>query len=164
MNKVYVGLGSNIGSREEYLSRAIAAIASSPNCKIVKVSSVYETKAYGETEQPNFFNAALEVETKFSLIHFLLFIKNIEKELGRTKRAKWGPREIDIDIILFNNDVYSDEQISVPHKDMLNRDFVLVPLAELNSSLTYPVTGEKLINHTAAEKNIITKLDIQLLL
>lgn len=162
MNKVYLGLGSNLGNRAEYISKAISEINTSANCDVIKLSSVYESKPYGNTGQPNFFNAILEVETKFSLIQLFGFIKSIEAELGRKERKRWAPREIDIDIILYGKTVYSDGRLTVPHKDMLNRDFVIKPLLELDPGIKHPVTGEKLADVNTGTSNIINKLDLQL--
>lgn len=142
----------------------MCSIAKIPNCKILKVSKVYETKPYGYQEQNNFLNAAALVETDLSLEQFLTEIKEIEKQTGRKNILRWGPRTLDIDILLFNNLVYSDDKISVPHKGMLKRDFVIYPLLDINPELVHPEIKTKLkdINFSHLESNIIRKLSINL--
>lgn len=139
-------------------------IAKIPNCKILKVSKVYETKPYGYQEQNNFLNTAALVETDLSLDQFLTEIKEIEKQTGRKNILRWGPRTLDIDILLFNNLVYSDDKISVPHKGLLKRDFVIYPLLDINPELVHPGTNIKLkdINFSDLVSNIIRKLNINL--
>ncbi|MGE5437802.1 MAG: 2-amino-4-hydroxy-6-hydroxymethyldihydropteridine diphosphokinase [Syntrophothermus sp.] len=159
-----MGLGSNEGLRIKYLLTGLCSIAKIPNCKILKVSKVYETKPYGYQEQNNFLNAAALVETDLSLEQFLTEIKEIEKQTGRKNILRWGPRTLDIDILLFNNLVYSDDKISVPHKGMLKRDFVIYPLLDINPELVHPEIKTKLkdINFSHLESNIIRKLSINL--
>lgn len=140
-------------------------IENSPNFKVLKASSVYETKPFGIKEQDNFLNAVIKVETNYSLHNLFIYVKKLEKQTGRTETYKWGPREIDIDILLFNEMVYSDEQITVPHKGIPERDFVLVPLSEIEPELIHPVLKQKIsdICVSGSEKSIIRILHQKIL-
>jgi len=138
MNKVYLGLGTNVGNKKSNLKRTVAKFKENKNFTNIKISSIYETKPYGEIEQDNFLNAVIYLETSFSLNELFVFTKKLEKEIGRIKRENWGPREIDIDILLYNSLIYKDERITIPHKDLLNRDFVLVPLLEIDDTIIHP--------------------------
>ena len=138
MNKVYLGLGTNVGNKKSNLKRTVAKFKENKNFTNIKISSIYETKPYGEIEQDNFLNAVIYLETSFSLNELFVFTKKLEKEIGRIKRENWGPREIDIDILLYNNLIYKNERITIPHKDLLNRDFVLVPLLEIDDTIIHP--------------------------
>ncbi|NOX17301.1 MAG: 2-amino-4-hydroxy-6-hydroxymethyldihydropteridine diphosphokinase [Chlorobi bacterium] len=147
MNKVYLGLGSNVGDRLKNLVNMAVEINKLPGSRIVNVSSIYETKPFGVKEQNDFFNAAVELYTKLDLQNVHEASKRIENILGRQKTYRWGPRKIDIDILLFNDEVVSDEHLTVPHKDLLNRDFVLLPLLEICGEFVYPPDG-RLIDKT----------------
>ncbi|MCP5061112.1 MAG: 2-amino-4-hydroxy-6-hydroxymethyldihydropteridine diphosphokinase [Ignavibacteriae bacterium] len=138
LNKVYLGLGSNVGDRKENFRKVISSFNKNKSISHLRIASIYETKPYGGIEQENFLNTVVYFETCFAPEEIFELTKNLENEIGRIKRKNWGPREIDIDILLFNDLVYKDEKLSIPHKDLLNRDFVLIPLLELNENLIYP--------------------------
>ncbi|NMB27774.1 MAG: 2-amino-4-hydroxy-6-hydroxymethyldihydropteridine diphosphokinase [Tissierellia bacterium] len=138
MNIVYISFGSNIGDREKAIEEALDLIDQN-QMKITKRSNIYETEPYGYTEQPVFLNGAVEVETKLTCREVLEKLLNIEKEVGRVRKFKWGPRLIDLDIIFFNDEIYDEEDLKVPHTDMQNRDFVLKPLNELCPDIIHPV-------------------------
>ncbi len=163
-NKAFLGLGSNVGSREDYLKRAVENLSSSSEINVVKCSSVYETKPYGNLNQSNFLNAVVMVETDLEIVSLFKLIKNIEKDLKRTYTEKWGPREIDIDLLLFNEVVHKDELLEVPHREIEKRDFVLVPLLEIEENILNPLTGSFLkdIKLDSIEKNILNKQKINL--
>ncbi len=159
MNKVYIGIGSNVGNKLENIKRALNILNENEFIFNTKISSVYETIPYGTVDQDNFYNAVIFIETTLDLFPLLNFTKKIEKQIGRVKRINWGPREIDLDILLFNNVAYSNEQITIPHKDLHNRDFVLVPLLELNDKLIDP-NSKKMFSEYLSElkdKYIISK-------
>ncbi len=141
MNKTFLGLGSNVGDRLENLIRSAIEINKLADTKIVNVSGIYETKPFGVTEQNDFFNAVIEVDTELKIDDFHAATKKIEEKLGREKTFRWGPRKIDIDILLFNDEIIRNENLTVPHKDLLNRDFVLLPLLEICGEFVYPVDG-----------------------
>ena len=128
-------------------------------------SSIYETKPYGVKEQDNFLNAVIKISTSFNLTQLFIFLKNIEDELGRKSNTKWGPREIDLDLLFFNNIVYSDEKIIIPHKEIELRDFVLTPLCEIAPDLFHPVLNQKISDICIDEKNktIIAKIQDKIL-
>mgnify|MGYP000981149268 CR=1 FL=1 len=138
MNIVYISFGSNIGDREKAIEEALDLIDQN-QMKITKRSDIYETEPYGYTDQPVFLNGAVEVETKLTCREVLEKLLNIEKEVGRVRKFKWGPRLIDLDIIFFNDEIYDEEDLKVPHTDMQNRDFVLKPLNELCPDIIHPV-------------------------
>ncbi len=129
------------------------------------VSSIYETKPYGVKEQDNFLNAVIKISTSFNLSQLFIFLKNIEDELGRKSNTKWGPREIDLDLLFFNDIVYSDEKIIIPHKEIELRDFVLTPLCEIAPDLFHPVLNQKISDICIDEKNktIIAKIQDKIL-
>ncbi len=130
------------------------------SCKVIRVSSVYETRPYGFQDQENFLNAAAKISTGYSFIELLDRLKKIESELGRIKRNKWGPREIDLDLLFFNEIVYSDERVTIPHKEITARDFVLVPLCEITPELIHPALNIKICDICIDESGhcIIRKL------
>ncbi len=152
MSKVYLALGSNKGSRETYLNDAIKSLKNDNRVVVLKCSSVYETKPYGEIPQNNYLNAAVLIETDYTPDQIYLVIKKIEKEVGRTESVRWGEREIDIDIILIDSLVFQNDKITIPHKEYHLRDFVLIPIYELNNELIDPKSKNKI-------KNLIKLLD-----
>lgn len=139
MNKVFVGVGSNLGDKINNINQTFNSLKENSNFSNIKKSSYYETKPYGKINQENFINAVFYFETYFSMYEIFNFTKDLEKKIGRIKRKHWGPREIDIDILLFNDVIYEDEKITIPHKDLLKRDFVLVPLIEIDDKLIHPI-------------------------
>ena len=159
-NTVYIGLGSNKGDKLEFIREAVKKIQEDENCNVTIASSVYETKPYGFKEQDNFLNAAIGITTGYSFNDLLLLLKKIESEIGRTKNSKWGPREIDLDLLFYNNLVYEDDRLTIPHKGVQNRDFVLVPLCEIAPELIHPALNIKIcdIYIEESEKCIIGKI------
>lgn len=144
MNNVFIGLGSNEGNRLGYLQNALLELTTEGNIVVKNVSSVYETRPFGIIEQDNFYNAAVSITTDLTPIDLFKKLKNIEQKLGRTFKTNWGPREIDIDLLLYNDLIFSNDFISLPHKGIIYRDFVLQPLCELEPELIHPETNEKL--------------------
>lgn len=138
---VYLGLGANLGDRPHALNAAAAAVAALPGVSVVEASRVYETAPVGPEEQPPFLNAALSIETSLSPPELLARLKEIELALGRQHRERWGPREIDIDILLYDGLVHDDGSLRVPHPDMHLRRFVLVPLRDIAPDLVHPANG-----------------------
>ncbi|HQF43302.1 MAG TPA: 2-amino-4-hydroxy-6-hydroxymethyldihydropteridine diphosphokinase [Ignavibacteriaceae bacterium] len=143
LNTVYIGLGSNVGDRLQNLQRALSCIKLLHNTTVKSVSSVYETLPFGKTEQSDFYNAVIKIETGYSPNELLKELKRIEKQKGRIARERWGPREIDLDILLFNELIFSDEIITLPHKGIIYRDFVLFPLIEIEPELINPVYNRR---------------------
>lgn len=164
-NVVYIGIGSNKGNKIEYIREAVRKIQEDENCSVTVASSVYETKPYGFKEQDNFFNAAIGINTSLSFNDLLPLLKKIEKDIGRTKNPKWGPREIDLDLLFFNDLIYEDERLTIPHKEVQYRDFVLVPLCEIAPELIHPALNVKIcdICIDESEKCIIGRLSDKIL-
>lgn len=137
MNEAYLLTGGNIGNRAEFLQQAKNQIE---NCgQIIRTSSVYETAAWGKEDQQSFLNQVLKIATNLDAPELLDCLLGIESELGRTRTAKFGPRTIDIDILLFNNEVIDLPGLRIPHPQMQNRRFVLVPLNEIAAGIIHPV-------------------------
>ncbi len=141
MNRAYCGLGSNIGDKIAFIKKALDAL-NSENSEVVKISSFYETKPLGNGAGDNYVNAVAEVRTTLDVFAFHDFVKSIEKKLGRKETYRWAPREIDIDILLFNDEIIDGEKLTVPHKEMTKRDFVLVPLMEIAGDVEIPSYGK----------------------
>ena len=138
MRIAYLLIGGNLGNRKENLLKATSFI--NEQCGILtRSSSIYETAAWGITDQPPFLNQALEISTSLSARQLLRKILKIEKEMGRIRKEKLGPRIIDIDILLFEKEIHDLLFLKIPHPEMQNRRFVLTPLAEINSELQHPV-------------------------
>jgi 2-amino-4-hydroxy-6-hydroxymethyldihydropteridine diphosphokinase len=135
----YVSLGSNIDDRLENLKRAIRKIKESDKISIKKVSSVYETQPVGYENQRWFLNLVLEVQTSFDPFPLLEYLLAMEDQMGRKREEKWGPRNIDIDILLYDNRIVDSDRLTIPHPRMHERRFVLVPLAQIASQLLHPL-------------------------
>ncbi|MFF6017677.1 2-amino-4-hydroxy-6-hydroxymethyldihydropteridine diphosphokinase [Lysinibacillus fusiformis] len=131
MKDVYLSIGTNIGERYENLQQAVALLREKENVEVVRVSSVYETAAVGYTDQADFLNIAVHLKTDASSTEMLKICQSIEQELGRVREFRWGPRIIDLDILLYNQETIETENLLVPHPRMYERAFVLVPLVEI---------------------------------
>ena len=143
-NIAYIGIGSNVGVQINKIDYAVELINDNSYCEVISVSSIYESEPYGEIDQEDFFNAVIKIKTLFEPKELFLFLKSVENQVGRKVAAKWGPREIDLDILFYNDVIYSDAEIKIPHQDMLNRDFVLVPLNEIAPELIHPKLNKKI--------------------
>ena len=144
MNTVYLIIGGNLGDRIKNLHEAILRIETVVG-KISQTSAVFETSAWGFTEQPAFLNQVIEVPTPLSAPEVLQAVLGIELEMGRIRITKLGPRNIDIDLLFYNDEVISSPNLQIPHPDLHNRRFVLVPLAELAPQLIHPVLNKTII-------------------
>ena len=133
-----------MGVQINKIDYAIELIDSNPYCEVEAVSSIYESSPYGEIEQGEFFNAVFKIKTYLELKELFKLLKSVETQVGRTATQKWGPREIDLDILFYNDIVFSDDEITIPHTDLLNRDFVLVPLCEIAPDLIHPLMNKKI--------------------
>ncbi|WP_078593227.1 2-amino-4-hydroxy-6-hydroxymethyldihydropteridine diphosphokinase [Evansella clarkii] len=134
-NIAYLSIGSNIDDREEHLKQAVKRIGDLELVSIDQVSSVYETEPVGYTEQEPFLNMAIKIRTDLSAESLLQKTQEIENSGGRKREIRWGPRTIDLDILLFNEENITLEQLTVPHPRMLERAFVLIPLQEIAPSI-----------------------------
>ncbi len=164
-NIAYIGLGSNVGDRFKNLQLAVSQIGLLKDTIVKAVSSIYETLPFGKSDQPDFYNAVVKIETGLFPSELIIKIKEIEVQIGRIKRERWGPREIDLDILLFNNLVFSDEIITLPHKGIIYRDFVLLPLLEIEPELIHPVYNRSIKDFLTEieNNNIINKLSAKLI-
>jgi 2-amino-4-hydroxy-6-hydroxymethyldihydropteridine diphosphokinase len=138
MSTAYLLIGGNMGNRKENLLQAVTLV--NDQCgAVVKTSSIYETAAWGKTDQAAFFNQAIAISTSFSARQLLRKILKIEKQMGRIRKEKMGPRIIDIDILLFDNEIHDLRYLKIPHPEMHNRRFALTPLVEIEPDLVHPV-------------------------
>ncbi|HWJ79308.1 MAG TPA: 2-amino-4-hydroxy-6-hydroxymethyldihydropteridine diphosphokinase [Niallia sp.] len=137
-NEAYLSLGSNIGDRFKYLEDAVRLLHHCPDIQVKSVSSVYETDPVGFEEQDLFLNIVVKVTTNLSAFSLLEVCQNVEKELGRKRLIRWGPRTIDLDILLYNQENIESEKLIVPHPRMEERAFVLIPLMEIAPNLSLP--------------------------
>ncbi|MGM0603287.1 MAG: 2-amino-4-hydroxy-6-hydroxymethyldihydropteridine diphosphokinase [Bacillota bacterium] len=144
MKEIYLGLGSNINPRKFYFKKAVYEINRLPQTKVNKKSSVYETKAVGYTDQDDFLNAVIKIESRLAPEVLLQKLLKIEAKLGRVRTKKWGPRTIDIDILLYGDIEYESEDLKLPHPRMTQRAFVLIPLAEVVDSKTLMIKNNPL--------------------
>ena len=162
VNNIFLALGSNKGSRLEFIRRAVHKIHEDASCKVLKSSSIYETTPYGKIDQPNFLNAVIEINSDYKIHELLQFVKDLEIIIGRSEvREKWGQREIDVDIIFYNDLIYTGDKIIIPHPECLKRDFVMIPLLEIAPSFIYPGMQKKIseLDLSSLENYIINKSD-----
>lgn len=129
--KAYLSLGSNMGDRGSNLEESCRKLATHLDIKVLKESGIYETKPWGLADQPDFWNQVLEIETSLSPLDLLDACQDIENSLGRVRLIRWGPRTIDIDLLSYDNKVWKDERLVLPHPRMEQREFVLAPLREI---------------------------------
>lgn len=139
----YIALGSNLHTPREQLKRALKALAQLPQTQLMAVSSFYRSKPLGPQDQPDYLNAAVEISTALSPLALLDELQRIENEQGRVRLRRWGERTLDLDILLYGDEIIQTERLTVPHYDMHNREFVIVPLAEIAPNLILP-NGQKL--------------------
>ncbi len=139
MERVFLGLGSNIGDRSANIKRACRLIGEIEGVRLVRTSSLIETEPVGYEDQPDFINAVLEIGTTLAPCELLTAIKEIEQRMGRTRTIRFGPRIIDIDILLFGQRVIDEPGLTIPHPRMHERRFVLGPLAEIAPDEVHPV-------------------------
>lgn len=152
-NKVILSLGSNLGSREENISKAIELLCRTGALTLLKKSSFYKTEPYGITNQNWFVNMALTGLTELSPEVLLYFCKTIELLVGRKKRERWTEREIDIDILFYDNIILESEKLTIPHPEVHLRNFVLEPLAEIEADFIHPVLHKTILEIKQSSKD-----------
>ncbi|XKM14088.1 2-amino-4-hydroxy-6-hydroxymethyldihydropteridine diphosphokinase [Orbaceae bacterium ac157xtp] len=152
MTTAYIALGANLGDPLTQANLALKAIKQIPNTQCVAVSPLYRSKPLGPQDQPDYLNAVIELDTQLAPLDLLHALQQIESQLGRERKdIRWGARTIDLDILLFGDLVVQSAELTVPHYDMKNREFVIYPLYDLAPNLIFP-DGEKIAN-------IIKRLD-----
>lgn len=179
---VFIALGSNLGDRLANLRAAVGGLF--PRAPVCRISSVYETPPWGVLDQPYFLNMVVEAQTSLAPRELLDYLKALEVKIGREKTVLNGPRKIDLDILLYENQIYNDEQLAIPHPRLRGRGFALLPLAELAANLIHPVfrlrisgllkecdthnirlfTGAKEFEESLGGKPILVPLDVALAL
>lgn len=140
MHTAYLGLGSNMGDRELQLEEAIKLLNEVNGIEVIQTSPIYETKPVGYTEQPDFLNMCIEISTELESSELLKVCMTIEQQLHRVRVERWGPRTIDIDILLYDQSVIQSPDLEVPHPRMTERAFVMVPLNDIASNVVEPIS------------------------
>lgn len=138
-NKTYIAFGSNLGEKEKYIRDAMQSILDNRFFREIKVSDFYYSTPYGGVKQDGFVNGVLEAETMLEPYELLDYLHELEAKANRVREQHWGPRTLDLDIIFYNDLILDEKELQIPHKDMKNRDFVLVPLAQLAGYKRHPV-------------------------
>ena len=160
-NRVFIGLGSNLDNPVEQLNQAINAIESTEELTLIKTSSFYKTAPVGPAGQPDYINAVIEVHTTLLPLVLLKTLQSIENQQGRTREQHWGARTLDLDILLYDDQIINEPILVVPHPHMHERNFVLIPLVEItDDSLVIPGMGQlsELLQH--CQDNPIEKLNV----
>jgi 2-amino-4-hydroxy-6-hydroxymethyldihydropteridine diphosphokinase len=152
MNSAYLLIGGNLGNRIENLTKAISAIEKDIG-KIIKVSAIYQTASWGITDQPDFLNQVLLVTTKFSAEQTMQIILSIENKMGRIRTLKNASRIIDIDILFFNDEIVNSRHLTIPHPEIQNRKFALIPLNEIASEFIHPIFKKSIQNLLSTSKD-----------
>ncbi|HDT6510303.1 TPA: 2-amino-4-hydroxy-6-hydroxymethyldihydropteridine diphosphokinase [Klebsiella aerogenes] len=158
MTLAYIAIGSNLASPLEQVNAAIRALAEIPDSRVASVSSLYRTPPLGPQDQPDYLNAAVALETSLAPEALLDHTQRIELQQGRVRKAeRWGPRTLDLDIMLFGDEVINSERLTVPHYDMKNRGFMLWPLFEIAPQLHFPdgLALRTVLENLGAEKPAI---------
>jgi 2-amino-4-hydroxy-6-hydroxymethyldihydropteridine diphosphokinase len=162
MARAYLSIGSNLGGRVENCVIAVARLSRSRDVDVLGVSSVYETEPWGKSDQPDFMNVVVELDTEMAPRALLEACKEIEEVMGRVPGERWGPRVIDLDILLYEDRVLQDEDLIVPHPRMHQRRFVLQPLAEIAPGALHPLlkkTASELLEDLGGSGGRVKKLE-----
>lgn len=162
--RAFLGLGSNKGDKIGYLKHACKLINEIDGTEIVQFSSVFETEPWGLREQDMFLNAVIEIETKYSPEQLITALKEIERKLERSKTDKWAEREIDIDVLFYADYVIQSDTLKIPHAEIENRNFVLVPMIQLDSQFIHPVLEKTIyeLYKNSPDPLKVTKTDFKL--
>ncbi|MFO0718666.1 MAG: 2-amino-4-hydroxy-6-hydroxymethyldihydropteridine diphosphokinase [Candidatus Paceibacterota bacterium] len=155
---IYLALGTNIGDREKNIKEAVVLLQE--KIEDMKIAPLYESRPQGYSEQENFLNSVLVGQTDLPPQDLLLFVKNIEKKLGREERIRNGPREIDLDILFYDDLVLNTQNLVIPHPRIPERDFVLLPLVDLAESFIHPllkISLKSLLNNVCKERYVVGK-------
>lgn len=163
MATVYLGLGSNVGDRVDYVKRAIELLGKHPLIEVTKVSSLYETEPLEYPDQQWFVNAVAEIQTALRPMPLLDALQGIEKQLQRQRIMRWGPRTIDLDILMYGDELLAEPRLQIPHIRMHDRAFVLVPLAEIAPDAIHPILGVSIeeLAEGVDKKTEVRELELQ---
>ena len=142
MHKVFIAIGSNLGDRMKNIETALEKMEAY-GLRIIKKSSIIETEPYGFKEQDKFLNGVILIETDLGPFELLNLLLNIEREMGRERKIRWGPRNIDLDIIFYDDLIIDTENLKIPHPDAHNRTFVMGPISEIDPDFLHPVLKKK---------------------
>lgn len=156
MRNTFISIGSNIGDRLHHLKEAIRLLHATEELSVAMISSIYETAPVGYTDQADFLNIVIGVETELDALSLLAVCQEIELELGRVRDIRWGPRTVDLDILLYSNESIVMENLIVPHPRMHERAFVLIPLLEIAPTVAHPMTGKQFSEEAAVHDGGIT--------
>ena len=163
MSRVFVGIGSNQQERLSNISEAIKRLGKLPSTRLVQMAPVYETEPVGEINQPDFLNTVVEIETFLSPHELISYLKKIESDFGRIhSERKWGPRVIDLDLLLYDEVVIKEERLKIPHPQIEFRRFVLEPLAQLDPDLKHPeskLSIRELLDKLPKEEQRVSKIN-----
>jgi len=157
----YIGIGSNVGDKAQQCKRAIFEILKIGRTKLLAESSLFKTKPIGYTSQDWFVNGVIKIETEMEPLKLLRILKTIELQLGRKQTFRWGPRSIDLDVLFFDDEEVRTKELQIPHPRLHERQFVLIPLVEIDRNLLHPVlkkTVEKLLEELKEDQGV-EKLD-----
>jgi 2-amino-4-hydroxy-6-hydroxymethyldihydropteridine diphosphokinase len=153
----YIGIGSNLGDKIHHCEKAISAILKIDRHKLLAKSSLFKTQPIGYTSQGWFVNGVIKIETDLEAPELLRTLKTIESQLGRTKTFRWGPRTIDLDILFFDDNEIHTEELQIPHPLIQDRQFVLIPMAEIDRNLIHPVfkkTVQELLDNLKEDQRV----------
>ena len=164
MSSCYIGLGSNIEGPRDQVIQAISELAELPSSTLLKTSSLYQSKPLGLQDQPDFINAVAELETSLSVRKLLSYLQEIESNHHRSREIHWGPRTLDLDILLYDAVEIDNADLKIPHPEIRNRNFVLIPLYEIAAELTIPGMGKlaelvRQIDRSGLDKIQVTEND-----
>lgn len=149
--RIFIGIGSNLGSAGENCKKAVSLLCESKTITLIAQSALYQSEPVGKTSQPWFVNAVIEIRTTLSPDGLLKCLLNVEQQLGRVRKEKWGPRVIDLDMLDFDGRILNSKTLTLPHPEMVNRRFVLEPLNEIAGSAIHPVEKKSI-------KDLLNKL------
>jgi 2-amino-4-hydroxy-6-hydroxymethyldihydropteridine diphosphokinase len=154
----YIGLGSNLNNPKEQIKNALIALNSQEDIEVIGLSSLYQSKPVDNSNQPDYLNAVAKVNTHLTALELLRVCQHIEEKQHRVREKKWGARTIDLDIIVYGMQVIASPELIVPHKEMMNRAFVLAPLAEVEPELKVPILGDIQMLLQEVDTSTITKV------
>lgn len=159
MHIAYIGFGSNIGEKLTYIQNSLHSLSAVEGINLKTVSSIYKTEPVGSVPQDDFLNGVVSLETSLSPHTLLHTLKDIEISIGRQHRARWGPREIDMDILIYDDLCLQTPDLTIPHPELHLRRFVLAPLTEIASNLTHPVFNKSILSllHSLKDDKSVVK-------